>query len=203
MKNVFITVIPMMGGKLNPQVYKRTQGVDFDTNMETRFPIIPVIKRYQEDEIETQVITVRFKNDDSDTNLKMFYDEAAELGIKPEQIVDVAVPENQEYDTGVKLFMQVLNAIEEDSDVYACITYGTKVMSLMMAYLLDSLEYIRRNVKVQGVYYGEVQRNEGKEREAFFYEITNLVFLNRTIKDLDDLKLQKPEEFLKKLLKMD
>lgn len=203
MKNLFITVIPMMGGKLNAQTYKATKGIKFDTNITTRFPIIPVIKEYQEDDIDTQVIAVRFDNADSDMNLQMFYDELAELGIAQDQVVDVAVPENQEYNTGVELFMKVLNAVEEDSDVYACITYGTKVMSLMMAYLLDSLEYLRRNVKVQGVYYGEVQRTSGKEKEAFLYEITNLVFLSRTIKDIDDLKVGEPEEFLKKLLKMD
>ncbi len=202
MKNIFITNIPMMGDKLKPKVYKSVKDYGIDTNMETRFPIIPVIKEKQEDDTETTVIAVRFDNDDSAHNLDMFYEELETVGVSKNQVIDIAMPENQEDITGINIFLKTLEAIDNHSDVYACVTYSTKIMSMMMMYLLDSLEYLKDNVKVQGVYYGEIRRSGGEDREgeSYFYEISNLVFLNHAIKEIADLKLSDPEEFLKKLI---
>ena len=203
MQNIFITNIPMMGNTLKPKIYKSVKDYGIDTNVETRFPIIPVIKAKKEDDIKTKVIAVRFDNEDSARNLEMFYEELADIGISKDQVVDIALPENQEDITGINIFLKTLEAIDNNSDVYACVTYSTKIMSMMMMYLLDSLEYLKDNVKVQGVYYGEVRRSGGEERagESYFYEISNLVFLNHAIKNIADLKVSNPEEFLKRLIK--
>ena len=123
-------------------------------------------------------------------------------GFKEITIVDIVEPENQEDITGIQIFLDVLKNIDDHSDVYACVTYSTKIMSMMMMYLLDSLAYLKDNVKVQGVYYGEVRRSNGEDREgeSYFYEISNLVFLNHAIKEIADLKLSNPEKMLEKLL---
>ena len=203
MDKIFITNIPMMGDKLEPKVYKSVKDYGIDTNMETRFPIIPVIKAKAIDDDEVKVITVRYKNSDSDRNLEMFKEELSSLDFKKMTIIDVDMPENQDDVTGIQMFLDTLNNIDNHVDVYACVTYGTKVMSMMMMHLLDSLAYLKDNVKVQGVYYGEVRRKNSEEIEGenYFYDISNLVFLNHAIKNISDLKVSNPEEFLMRLIK--
>ena len=202
MKNIFITNIPMMGDKLQPKIYKSVKDYGIDTNMKTKFPIIPVIKAKAKEDEEVKVIAVRYDNEDSAKNLEMLKHELVFAGFKNITIVDIVEPENQEDITGIQIFLDVLKNIDDHSDVYACVTYSTKIMSMMMMYLLDSLAYLKDNVKVQGVYYGEVRRSNGEDREgeSYFYEISNLVFLNHAIKEIADLKLSNPEKMLEKLL---
>ena len=203
MDKIFITNIPMMGDKLEPKIYKSVKDYGIDTNMKTRFPIIPVIKAKAIEDDEVKVITVRYDNEDSAKNLEMFKYELVFAGYKKITIVDIVEPENQEDITGIQMFLDVLKNVDNHVDVYACVTYGTKVMSMMMMHLLDSLAYLKDNVKVQGVYYGEVRRENSEDREGenYFYDISNLVFLNHAIKNIADLKVSDPEEFLNKLIK--
>ena len=200
MKNIFITNIPMMGDRLKKGIYESADDYGIDTNVETAFPIIPVIKAKQEDGVETKVIALRFDNPNSRTNMEMFFDELESVGVSRDQVVDIAVEENQKDVTGINIFLSALKEIDDHSDVYACVTYSTNIMSMMSMYLLDSLEYLKDNVKVQGVYYGEVQRLDDQEQRRLFYDITNLVFLNHAIKEISDLKLSDPEKMLEKLL---
>lgn len=200
MNNIFITNIPMMGGRLKKGVYESADDYGIDTDFETAFPIIPVIKAKKEEGVNNKVIALRFDNPNSKTNMEMFYEELETVGISKDQVVDIAVEENQKDITGISIFMNALKEIEDHADVYACVTYSTKIMSMMSMYLLDSLEYLKDNVKVQGVYYGEVRRLDNVEQQRYFYDITNLVFLNHAIKEIADLKLANPEEMLKKLI---
>ena len=143
MKNIFITNIPMMGDRLKKGIYESVEDYGIDTNVETAFPIIPVIKAKQEEGVETKVIALRFDNPNSRTNMEMFFDELESVGVSRDQVVDIAVEENQKDVTGINIFLSALKEIGDHADVYACVTYSTKIMSMMSMYLLDSLEYLK------------------------------------------------------------
>ena len=211
MKNTFITIIPISGASFKKNHFEAADGCNVKSSgREVLFPITAVIEQVQNEDknegldIESKVIAVRFKTANSDNNLELLKQEIAEIGVSKVEVVDIPIEENQDYQTGVNIFMRVLNEIEEDTDVYACVTFGTKIMSLMISYLLDSLAYLRKNVVVQGVYYMEVPRiNDKPLGTHYLYDVTNLLYLNNLVKSVSDLHVDDPQEFLQRLVDFD
>ena len=202
MKNTYITIIPMQMKNFEKKKFRRADGCEIDYNGTQRyFPITSVIEQTQEEGLGTKVVTVRFGTEVSDEYLELLKEELESVGISNLEIVEVAVPENQQHQNLVNVFMKVLEQIDDDTDVYACITFGTKIMSLIIAYLLDSLAYIRKNAKVQGVYYLELIRKQGDVVDSILYNVTSLVYLNKTVKEIVELNLTDPQGFLMQLLK--
>lgn len=204
MKNTYITIIPMQMDDFEKKDFRSSDGCEIKYNGKPRyFPISAVIDQIKDldPDIETDVIAVRFKTHLSDEYLDMLKDEINSLGLKDVNIIEITVPENQEYQNLIDVFMNVLKQIDDDTDVYACITFGSKIMSLIIAYLLDSLAYLRKNAKVQGVYYMELKRQKKVVIDKILYNVTDLVYLNKTVKNISNMRLSDPQAFLEKLLK--
>lgn len=202
MKNTYITIIPMQMKNFDKKEFHSADGCEIAYKGTRRyFPITSVIEQTQEEGIGTKVVAVRFGTEVSDEYLDLLKEELSTIDTEDLEIVEVTVPENQEYNNLVDVFMKVLDQIDDDTDVYACITFGTKIMSLIIAYLLDSLAYIRNNAKVQGVYYLELIRKQGEVVDSILYNVTSLVYLNKTVKEIAELNLTDPQGFLMQLLK--
>lgn len=203
MKNTYITIIPMQMKNFDKKEFRSADGCEITYKGTKRyFPITSVIEQTQEEGIGTKVVAVRFGTEVSDEYLDLLKEELSTIDTEDLEIEEVTVPENQEYNNLVDVFMKVLGHIDDDTDVYACITFGTKIMSLIIAYLLDSLAYIRKNAKVQGVYYLELIRDrEGNVIDCIMYNVTSLVYLNKTVKEIAELNLTDPQGFLMQLLK--
>lgn len=202
LKNTYITIIPMQMKNFDKKEFRSADGCEIAYKGTKRyFPITSVIEQTQEEGIGTKVVAVRFRTEVSDEYLDLLKKELSTIETKDLEIVEVTVPENQEYHNLVDVFMKVLGKIDDDTDVYACITFGTKIMSLIIAYLLDSLAYIRNNAKVQGVYYLELIRKQGEVVDSILYNVTSLVYLNKTVKEIAELNLTDPQGFLMQLLK--
>ena len=140
MKNIYITSIPMLGRKkLNKMNYIPQDEILCDKDYKTAFPIISVIKKTMDSNVDNKVIAIRMKNSDSEYNLKLFEEELRNINVDPNCIVCVELEEDSRYATGVDMFLQLAKEIENDSDVYACITYGTKIMSMVIKYVLSSI----------------------------------------------------------------
>ena len=200
MKNIYITVIPLQGKQhLEKIKYEPNESCGISCEKETRFPIIPAILSTQDADVENKVIAVRLKNQDTDRNLELFREELAENGISAELKV-IELEENQKYATGVNMFLQLLDEIEDDSDVYACITFGTKLMPLLITYVLNTLSYTRRNAQVKGIYYGEIQRNAAESIRFNLYDVASFLRIDDLVRQVHQLHPEDTEGFIKKLL---
>ena len=62
---------------------------------------------------------------------------------------------------GIKLLLQLLDAIPDDTLVYSDITYNTKPMSAMVLCAMNLVEKVK-DAEVAGIYYGEIPRIGGK-----------------------------------------
>lgn len=197
MKNIYITSIPLQGkDRLWKKKYIPQDGINFDEDIETAFPIIPVMKKTMDPEVENKVIVVIMKSTDSKENFELFKKELQEINVDPQCVTCVELEEDSRYATGVNMFMQLVREIEDDSDVYACITYGTKIMSVVMTYVLSSVGYLKRNTIVKSVCYGHIDWENGKAKHARVWEVIGIMRINELVRTMDSLNLENPMEAL-------
>ena len=204
MKNIYITSIPMLGRKkLNKMNYIPQDEILCDKDYKTACPIISVIKKTMDSNVDNKVIAIRMKNSDSEYNLKLFEEELRNINVDPNCIVCVELEEDSRYATGVDMFLQLAKEIENDSDVYACITYGTKIMSMVITYVLSSIEYLKRNVVVRSVCYGQVDRMNDEVIRARIWEVIGLLRINELVKTLFEARFDNPMKALEELLNVE
>ena len=203
MNKVFITAISLQGGKgLEKGIYK-PDGIEFSSNIETSFPIIPIIKEYMGRAEDVKVIAIRTENNDVKDNFEAFLAELAELKIQEDQVEAISIEENQNKTIGFSALMQIIDEIPEDSLVYADITYGTKPMSVIILYAMNFIEKLK-DAEVAGIYYGELPRDKGvsKWEKAKLYDLTAFKYLSDVIEQLNGLAISDPRTALKNIIDM-
>lgn len=94
------------------------------------------------------MIAVLAKNQDVTNNYQDFLKEVKELGLKEEQIPIVDIPENQNEDTQEQLFLNLIRAIPNHSEIRACITFGTKLISVIITLVLNFADKLLSDVEV-------------------------------------------------------
>lgn len=210
MKNIFITSIPLQSKKDLQKIYYKPEGIELGEEIiETSFPIIPIIKCVTDEEkkneelLDCKIIIAKMKNDDTERNQDLFIEELEKIGIGKESVEIVELTEDSERATGVKMFFDLLKCIEDDSDVYACITYGTKVMSCVVSYLMSCISKIKRNTFVKGIYYGQAYRVGGKVERASLWDVTGVLKINEIVNSIENLGLSNTEDTLRRLLDME
>lgn len=203
MKKVFITTISLQGrGGLKKLIYHPVGFQFYQEERKTSFPIVPVIAEHVDQKEEIEVVAVRFENQDTADNYQYFLEELKELGIGEEQVKVVEIPENQNDDTLEQLFINLIQAIPNHSEIRACVTFGTKPISIVMTTVLNFVDKLLSDVEVDGIYYGELPRNnsEAKEEEAKIYDMSVLTRLGNLIDQLYLLEMHDPMESLEQLL---
>lgn len=200
MRKVYITNIPLQGrGKLLKVLY-RPRGTELKHNRETSFPIIPVIQEHREEGDETTVLAVRSNNKDTPDNYAAFLEELAALGIGGDQVEEISVEENQSESVSLALMMKILEEIPDDSIIYADISFGTKPMSAILLYAMSFVEKMK-NCEVDGIYYGEIQRRDGKVADTGFYDLTMFKLLGNVIDQMKNLGISDMQAALNKLIR--
>lgn len=202
MKNIYITSMSMHG-KLTEMKYEPQDGINFDGEMETAFPIIPLMKKTMDPEVENKVIVVIMKSADSERNLEVFKEKLQEINVDPKCVICVELEEDSRYATGVNMFMQLAREIEDDSDVYACLTYGTKIMTMVMTYVLSSIRYLKTNTMVKSVCYGQIDWENGEAKRARVWEVIGIMRMNELVRTLAEAPIADPMDALETLLEIE
>ena len=74
-----------------------------------------------------------------------------------------------------------LECLQDDACYYACMTFGTKTYPVVLFSALSYAEKIRRNTQISGIYYCEIRRQEGRDKEAGLYDVSALFTLNALV----------------------
>lgn len=203
MKKVFITAISLQSGiDLGKLVYQPVGFSLKNENRETSFPIISIIEENLEELGETEIIAIRVNNDDTKDNFLKFVEEVESLGLSKECIKTITIPENQNPKTETDLLMQIIEAIPNHSVVNACVTYGTKPISIIVTYALKFIQKLLFDVDIEGIYYGELVRKDRVVVGSKLYNLVCLLQLGEIIDQLQQLNVENPKESLKNLLEI-
>ena len=142
MRRTYISAISLQGrGGLEKGIYQ-PEGFMLKDNVETSFPIVPVIRSTMGNSEDVKIIVLRTENNDVKDNYEEFMNEVEGFGVSRECIKDISIEENQNKAIGITTLMQVLEEIPEDSLIYADITFGTKPMSAIILYAMNCIENI-------------------------------------------------------------
>lgn len=184
MLRTYLTAIPLQGKFDLEQVAYAREGST--PPQATRFPILQVIRDTLAPGDTVQVLAIRQENADTARNYQFLLEELAELGIPESPVTQLTLPENQHPDTLVQLCRDVVDALPQVTRVYACITYGTKSIPVVMLAALTCAETTHTELEVGGIYYGEIRRQDGRTVSASLNDVTVLYQLSGLVGGIRD-----------------
>lgn len=154
------------------------------------YPINVVLANELEKGDELKVVLIRTKderrdddNNNFNSNCEKFTSELKEIcesiGVKSNiENPDFIVSDFKETkDIFKERFMQFFEVLEDNVEIYADTTFGSRVFSMI---LMDVLRFAEKffNADLKSVVYGQTSINNGKATDGTVYDISSLYYLN-------------------------
>ena len=99
----------------------------------------------------------------------------------------------------VHVFQELINRTDDEDELFACITFGSKPMPLALVMALQYAYRIKSNVVIECVVYGQIDRS-GNKPTARIYDVTALVQLDEIVRLLAERGVVDPESALKQIV---
>lgn len=204
----FFTVVPLQGkGNLEQYHYQPVENERLAMEEKTAFPIVPVMNGYLQPGEESQVIAVVIENEDTNRNYQQFMEEVdalcARKGLVHPEIKKVVVPMDDSVNAHIDLFQKLIEYTEENDELFACITYGTKPLSMAVRMAVQYAYRVMRNTTIDCIVYGQIDRSAGSDRTLWtgkVYDETGLVRLDEIVRLMADQKVANPKGILRDIL---
>lgn len=205
----FIFTIPRQNPQyLTSDIYKSADNKKLENDISTSFPIIPVINAYCDagEKIEIIVLGATQKHDETklysncEENLEKFRAEikmicdAKQIDTK---LSIITIPFNETTETHLNTYYKIIEAINDNDEVFADITYGSKPIPIVELIAMNYCVKNKHNVLLECLCYGEVD-HETKERHIF--DVTSLFYLNEISDLLSQTKISEPLRIIKGLI---
>lgn len=195
----FFTVIPLQPeDKLKSYCYKATENKRLAMEEKTAFPIITVINGYLEPGETYQVIVVLTDIENVRRNYPRFLDELQQLcerkGLVQPEIKEVVVPLNDSVNAQIDLFQKLIEYTKDGDELFACITYGDKPISMAVRMAVQYAYRVMRNTTIDCIVYGQRDWNADT---ATVYDETGLVRLDEIVRLMADQKIVNPKGILR------
>ena len=182
MKKIIFCDIPMKKN-MNAMVYANTGNTNINYSKEVMFPINAILAESLKKDDEVRVILLRTqdKAGNSGRNSGLFMQELdeinSEIGAKISyETLDSEFKETK--DIHEKRLQDMLDKIEEHTEIYADITYGPKPLPMILMCVLSFAEKFL-NCDVKSVVYGKVDFDDNnKPCNPELYDVTSLYYLN-------------------------
>ena len=182
MKKIIFCDIPMKKS-MNAMVYAGTGNTNCNYSKEVMFPINAILAESLKKDDEVRVILLRTldKAGNSGKNSGLFMQELdainTEIGAKISyETLDSEFKETK--DIHEKRLQNMLDKIEEQTEIYADITYGPKPLPMILMCVLSFAEKFL-NCDVKSVVYGKVDFDDNnKPCNPELYDVTSLYYLN-------------------------
>lgn len=175
----------------------------FDGN--TRFPLIAVINGYVESNEEIRVITITPDTDPARINEQLFIEELTALQeakgfICCRGVETIHVDHTDDVDASLELFKNILPYFETGDTIYACMTYGTKPMSIAELMAIEYAYRVVDDVAIGSLLYGELDHSAGESAPMRIFDITSLIRLDEIVRLLAENHVSEPMRFINRIL---
>lgn len=98
-------------------------------------------------------------------------------------------------------FQKLLDYVDDEDELFACMTFGTKPLSQAMMLAMQYAYRVKRNASISCVVYGEVNRG-GAGESGKVYDMTALIQLDEIIHMLAERGVADPKRALEQLFRM-
>lgn len=205
----FITVIPLqIAGQLRRYRYQAVGNTRLAMEEETSFPILTAINGYASQEEPFEAIAVTADTEDCRRNLEALRAELDALclrrGLRCAGVREVPAPSGEEVANHVALFQRLIDCVEDDDELFACITFGTKPLSMAVRMAVQYAYRVKRNVSIPCIVYGSITRSgsDASGWTASVYDETALIRLDEIVRMLAERGVEHPRETIDRILEL-
>lgn len=203
----FITVVPLqIRGQLGRYHYEAVGNRRLSMEEATSFPILTAVQGYVTPGEASQVIAVVIDTESSWVNLELLKQQVETLsqskGFPCPELVTVKVPEDESVATHAATFRRLIDLLQEDDELFACLTFGTKPLSEAVRMAVQYAYRVKRNASISCIVYGQISRpHDGSDSvRAYVHDETALLRLDEIVRLLADRKVENPGAVLDGLL---
>lgn len=202
----FITYVAQQPEKmLIKGKYRAESNELLNCETEASFPVIPMISGYTEKGDTIDIIALLEKeNENCKHNFEILKTEIEELSKSKGFSYEIHVIEVSGEEVArehLLTFEKILNAIEENDQLFVCATYGTKPIPIVEMMAVNAAYKIKKGVTVKCVAYGRAMRSkDGEVNDLIIYDITSLFFMTSLVDALAAHPLEDPEAVIKRVL---
>ena len=204
----FITVIPLqVRGQLASYRYRAVGNRRLEMEEATSFPILTAVCGYLQPGEQAQVIALTAGTEDGERNLAQLREQLEDLcrrrGLTAPQIVRIPLGAGDEVAVHVETFQRLIDAVADDDELFACLTYGTKPLSQVVMMAVQYAYRVKRNASIACIVYGSVDRSQSRNPEDWtgaVYDETALVQLDEIVRLLAERGAANPRETIRQIL---
>ena len=203
----FFTSIPLQKqGQLGAYRYAPVGNERLRMETETSFPILTAVQGYVEPGERFRLIAVMPETEDGQRNLEALKAElaalCAEKGIVCENGVEpVPAPKDERVSSHVGTFQRLIDYVEDEDELFACITFGTKPQSMAVLMGVQYAYRVKKNTSLGCIVYGQIDRSRSEGENAFVYDETALVQMDEIVRVLANRGVADPKAVIDSLLK--
>lgn len=203
----FITYIPMqVGNNLLKAKYISNGNSKLNTDFEVTFPIECAINGYCESNEKIMLIALmEIDNVDCAENLNLLKSNIEKI-TSPQNIEvvisKVYISPEETAKNHLITFKNLISFFENDDELYACITFGTKPTPIIEMMALNFAYKNLKNITIGSIVYGKVNRQHNNPVSYYIYDITALFFMNNIVDTLSALNAEDAYSKIEKILSL-
>lgn len=206
----FFTVIPLqVRGQLDRYHYEAVGNDKLEMEGETSFPILTALNGYTEAGEKIRVIAAATDIAATVANRDAFAEETRKLCEKkgvllPQGVEFLLVPQDERVAAHAETFQKLIDYVDDDDELFACMTYGTKPQSMALMMAMRYAYRAKRNASFSAIVYGAVER-PGQDRSqwrAKVYDMTALLQLEELSRLLAERGIKDPKGFLDSVMSL-
>ena len=190
-------------GMLHRQHYTASDNDALRYDGQTCFPIVPLINGYAANGERVQVITVTYgAPSNCKNNLAVLQAELGALAAHRNldiDLVSVDAPFDDSVGALIHIWQLLIDHIDDGDELYACITFGSKPVPIMLTMALQYGCRIKKDVTIECVVYGQMDHGQNPP-VARIYDVTALAKLDELVRVLADMRVAEPETALRMVL---
>lgn len=204
----FLTRVPLqVRGNLQKVKYMAADNKKLQMDKEVSFPILTAVNGYVQENEELEILAVIADTEAEENNYQELCRQAEEICEKKNTgkltVRKIVIKSDQNVLSQVESFQKLIDYIDDNDEVFVCMTFGTKPQSQVMIMAAQYAYRVKENVSIECVLYGEVPRSSGKDNEtlpARVYNMTGLIQIDEVVRILAERKVQNPKKILDQIL---
>lgn len=121
----------------------------------------------------------------------------------PNGVETVLTGDSQEVSGHVAVFQKLLDYVDDDDELFCCMTFGTKPLSHAMLLAVQYAYRVKRNASISCVVYGEIDRTGPRPwNTGRIYDMTALIQLDEVVHMLAERGVKDPRAALDAILSL-